>query len=600
MRTLPTVLLIALTAPGAVSSTELRVGPVGQSGCDHSTIQAAVNAVGANGSGTLRVNAGTYDEAVAVENRSITLIGGYASCTSPSPGTWSVIDAGGSTATGPTALRFSVSAASTSTARFLNIENFDITGGVSAGSHGEPGLTDGGGLRVHTTGGRTADVLLDNTWVYGNVSRTRGGGVALSGTGNGFLSMRNDSRIHDNLNIGEPPFGGGLYCQGNYGILISGGSIHNNRARTFAIDFGGGGGGVALLGCQLNWHADAPGNGPGTLRDNRVEFGGSGGGLFAAGGAQVLLTGSHLDSFFTSTRPLRIHDNRIEHENTFIVSRGGAIFAFGAGTTVTVDRSWIYRNHSVDTGGAVFAGFGATINIDRLRPECHNDRHCSRVFENSSVAEGAAGTVRDPESRLDIRRTVLADNTVTEGPGSVLFNESAGAMLRLRDTLLHGDAGAADFAIRLVGGSGIFNGSTLADTGRQVFHLADAALNLTGSIIHEAGDHAMVNSEGTPAVEADCVIWHHAGLAGIPGASIGRVQTADPLFADRENDLYYLSPGSPAINFCDNFTSPPGVDLEWNPRGISHSGQPDVYGPHDLGAYEFPLGIFSDRFETSP
>jgi hypothetical protein len=43
------------------------------------------------------------------------------------------------------------------------------------------------------------------------------------------------------------------------------------------------------------------------------------------------------------------------------------------------------------------------------------------------------------------------------------------------------------------------------------------------------------------------------------------------------------------------------VDLEWNPRGICHSVNPPlclVDQIYDLGAYELPLGIFRDRFES--
>lgn len=73
---------------------------------------------------------------------------------------------------------------------------------------------------------------------------------------------------------------------------------------------------------------------------------------------------------------------------------------------------------------------------------------------------------------------------------------------------------------------------------------------------------------------------------------------ADPRFVDRASNRYYLASDSPGINYCSVAPPSPGVDLEWRPRGIVQPEQPERHGPYDLGAFETPYGLFSDRFES--
>jgi hypothetical protein len=593
------LLSLALAASAQSGAPVYRVG----TGCDFATIQAAINAIPANGEGVLRIRHGTYNENVFIANKSVELIGGHTSCSAPEPGEFglSAINAAGSA---QPALIYLVG-----DNRELRLVNLNLANGT--------GLSDpdidpfnpypAGGLSVWTNANAVATVELDNSSVFDNTSVFRGAGIALLGDGSGSLTLRNNSRIFSNTVTGDNARGGGMYCQGNYHVVIFGGSVNNNTAGGVHR---GDGGGLYLDGCGLGWAAylqtessadDA------SLRDNIAH--GDGGGLYATGGANVLLIGANGDNpADPSSRPLRISGNQaLDDAQPSTIGFAGAIYAEGPGTVITADRAWIHDNHARRIGGAVYARDGALVNLVRSQQRCHSPRNCSRIFNNTAVDLGAAIYARGIGTQVNVVRSILADNRV-EGFTSSPIYIADGPTLVMIDSLMFGDV-ESGYAITLWDSGGGFGApvnsfivrSTIADTRPTVamFRLVgnNVSLQIHGSILHEtnASDIVSVATSSNPTVETDCMLWHRDELSSLGPST--RTVVGDPQFLDREQGLYYLQSTSPAINFCDGPAPGSAFDLEWFPRGLLHSGQPEQFGPYDLGAYEIPLQLFRDRFE---
>jgi|GEM_PF-4436523 len=583
--------MLAMLASEAVNAgAAYRVGP----DCTFATIQEAVDAIPFQGTGIIRIVTGTYNESVFIDSMNVQLIGGHSDCTTTEPNSLSSISAAG---TGLPVVRFRQLSSLAEPSRDLHLTNlFLVNGtGTDAGTIPYPG----GGLSVWTNPDRIANVHLDIVALSFNSSEYEGGGIAVLGDGSGTVVI-DSSTITRNAVSGVSPRGGGVFCEGDYSIFMVGGAITHNDSGTDGGPFGHGGG-LYLDGCDFTWLTE----GASSPDDGELGFNtayGNGGGLYATGGSEVVLLGAHAD-MLTSTRPLRIQNNRAMAGAPS--GKGGAIYAIGTDTSVTVGRGWMHDNYASRYGGAVSVEDFAGVLVDRDWRLCHHPRKCSRIFNNH--AENGGGAVFAwPDGSVAIRRTMVEDNTTgTSGPievRGVLAARDQGVIFLL-DSLMHGAVGAG-FAIAIENAGAIMNSSTIADTESLAIFgvMGEPELRINGSIIHETGSIAMAQQTGPLSLESvftvNCLISHSDDFSALPGASITRAEVNDPEFVDRTNDLYYLRPGSPAINYCSALFPDPGVDIDWNSRGISHSGQPDVHGPFDLGAYEFPLQIFSDRFES--
>lgn len=583
---------LALLATGtSIAGTEYRVGP----DCAFTTIQAAVDVIPFQGSGIIKVVAGTYDESVFIDSKSVQLTGGFADCTATEPTGSSTINAAG---TGFPVIRFRQLSGVAEPERDLRLNNLFLANGT--GIEGGTIPYPGGGLSVWTSVDRVANVYLDTVSVAYNQSEFEGGGIALLGEGSGSLEIRR-SHIHSNQVTGTNPRGGGVFCEGDYSILMVGGSIILNVAGTDGGPFGHGGG-LYLDGCNFGWPTQ------GILSPEYGELGfniahGNGGGLFATGGAEVVLVGAHED-LINSTRPMRIQNNQALAGAPS--GKGGAIYATGVDTSVTVYMGWIHDNQASRYGGAISVGESASVLVARGLLQCHHPRNCSRIFNNHAESGGGAVFVW-PDGEAAISRTIVQDNTTgTSGPieaRGVLAVRSSG-FIQMLNSLMHGPVGAG-FALAMEDGEIWVRYSTIADTESQAIFgvMGEPTLVIQGSITHETGSADMAYQTGpfgeTMSVFAYCLITHDEGLSLLPDSSVNHTLVADPEFADRAGGSFYLQSSSPAINFCHADPPSPFVDLDWNPRGLCHSTDEacgaDVY---DLGAYELALRLFSDRFEA--
>lgn len=583
------IFLATLGMTTAHAGTTYRVGP----GCSYTSIQDAIDAIPNFGSGQIRIRSGTYTENLTIIGKTVTLLGGHSDCATTSPTGRTNIDGSDSNSS---VIYFSLIGGASDLTRSLTTDRLLLFNGTGNA------LTTAGGITVFTTSNRSAQVTLQDTFVRNNETTFAGGGIRLQGTGR--LTLLDNSQIDNNTVTGSNPDGGGLACSGDYIIAKFGGSIYGNRAGESG-NSNGRGGGVFLDGCEMAWYAQTAQavSDDASLRNNTVH--GNGGGLYARGGAEVNLIGASF-SFGDpiSNRPLRIRDNRalgVSVGGGTAGGQGGGVYAEGAGTTVVVDRVWTYNNEGDATGGAFALFNDAALEVTRSSETCHTPRNCSRIFDNHGrIAGGAINVFR---AEATVRKTIIARNDSVFGAvttrGTITSFESE---VRLEDSLVHGEVGPGH-ALAIWDSTMFVVRSTIADTSPSlgVFGMnGNGTLVLYDSIVHESDGADILNVVGgVPQATTDCVMWHDSTLTSIGPNS--NTEVADPRFADRENDSFYLSPDSPAINYCGEEPPPPAVDLDWNPRGLCHSVTPPlcpVEQIYDLGAYEFPLGLFRDRFES--
>ncbi len=591
---------IEATPDGA---TVFRVG-VG-TGCTHSSIQGAINAVSSADDAVIRVNIGSYTQAVQINDRRIHLVGGFANCAASFP-------TGTSTILAPAGTRpLTVTVGSAS--RFVRISNFNLGGG-------DPGSLDiGGGLLATAS---TAELALDlnNVYIEANLAGN-GGGIGLrtfSASGKTVLRLGSGTLVNNNDAAAD---GGGVWCggPGSNDLWLVDAVIRNNVAGAAGGD-NARGGGIFADNCLVRWNG-APYNLPDapSVRNNRSY--GAGGGIYARNGSVLNLRSAFaLDLVATSLAPIRIADNQaIGPAGNLGAGRGGGILVDNS--SLNAHGVWIEGNTATGNGGGVHARGGSQVRIDRdmtdtsatINPVavCHTPADCSRISRNTAADTGGAIFLTESGTQAIIEQTIVRDNSAQAGTGASLFAQTGSTLTLISSLLYNGNPpnGIPNYVF-WVGNSAFVNlfWSTVVDNvpGSAVFRFggSNSLLTLRGSIIYEVGrPMGLVSAGNTPSVDSDCVIWHNNSLMNPPynftgGAAFHLV--ANPAFANPGARDYQLTLDSPAVDFCDQSVFPgtaPATDLLLRPRGVWAAPVPRD-GPFDLGAYELtPDGLFSDRFE---
>jgi hypothetical protein len=584
----------------------LRVG----STCTYATIQAAIDAAPGDVAGAIiRIRQGSYSENLFIGTKNIEIIGGHSNCETTTPTNRSTISGVGGTAS---AITFFPGSSGGITSRSLILRRLSLVGGTGTA------LAPGGGLSVVSNSGTETHVTITDVDIGLN-NGLRGGGISLVQTGTeggGSLGMQN-VLVNANTVTGDNPFGGGLYCNGEFQVLKIGGEIGSNVAGTTG-NTNARGGGVYLDGCDMAWYAHNESVGTGRLRNNTVH--GGGGGIYAMGGSEVLLIGALLNLFGdpVSTRPLIIETNEALAAGTN--GRGGGIWANNA--TVNLQATWLQENNSENgNGGAIAATDGAIVNLNRAvgNTNCHTSVECSRIINNRAGDTGGAVYVQHAGSEINMDATVIRNNASLSGAGATLFASQDGR-IRVVNSLITRGSGAVglpdspsnqpNYTFWLSAGSRIdILYSTIADSEPNTavfrFGSTNSDLFLRGSILHEQSgvNPAFLTSE-TPYVDTDCSMWHSNQLTTLGGGGIHtRNRLADPLFINRTTGNFMLGHESQARDYCNSDTAgfgpPPATDLRTRTRGV-FSGQTALHGLYDIGAFEMlPDGLFSDRFEQS-
>jgi len=366
MRRLSLLPAIALAAALPARAADISVGA--GAFCTFHTIGEALDlARSTEGPDTIRLaNDQSYENQSLIIDTSLTLTGGFASCTDTAP-------------TGRTAIVGSRAwpalwvAGAPQNPSEVRLERIDVSGGGA----GDIGL--GGGLAVT---GRALVAIADARFHHN--SNTAGGGISLNGAG-AIVILERDVDIHDN---GASRVGGG--------VLVEGGSLRVRPQNVTIRDNGAGnGGGVAVVGGGSLSVAsdvddrDTPVSGF-LIRNNAATN--QGGGVFVHGVASQLLA-----------------DDTVVRDNSAF--EGGGVYA-GSGSYAQFARfrEGPFRHCPLDKeclrisgntagrGGAVAVRAGASARID------------DTIVRGNSADAGAAFALHGEPSQLRIDASLVVRN----------------------------------------------------------------------------------------------------------------------------------------------------------------------------------------------
>lgn len=286
--------LLAIQHDSASAAT-LTVCPTAGSGCQYTSIQAAVDAASdgdvikiATGTYSLINNKGGHNQVVYID-KSITIRGGYTTSFTepPNPAAHPVtLDAQGN---GRVFYLTGSYVDSTLVVINVTLEGLEIKGGDATGLGGYGSSDGGGGIYAYLSSLTMQKCIID-----GNTASTTGegygGGLELLFSG---ATLNENTFQNNRASTAGKGSGGGLsvYNGGGYGgiVTITGNTIQNNIASLAAA---GNGGGMEMG----NGKASLTGN---TFRENGATsatgFTGTGGGIYFGGnstGTEVTMTGN--------------------------------------------------------------------------------------------------------------------------------------------------------------------------------------------------------------------------------------------------------------------------------------------------------------------
>lgn len=560
-------------------------------GCDHLAtpanngqgLQAALDAAAmdANGAGETEIrladtgffsNRRLFVSDSAGGDQTVTLVGGYANCSSTAPTAGARTSITRGTATSGSLLDIDgVTAAQT-----VSLRNLTISGGDASG---------GGGIDV----GNNNYVLLENVTVSSNTA-ANGGGIRLLDIADAtetILLALDPVRIHSNS---ASTHGGGIFCQGSGAQILLDADVRIDRNSS-----GFSGGGIAARsGCVVDSYASLPGG----IYLNSA--GASGGGVAVWNGAQFRLIGGEVAffGFGDASRRTSVDTNEAAID-------GGGIWSSDAGTLVRVTDAYIGSNVADSDasgdgdGGGVFVNQGARLETDRTldADDCHEALRCTNIGFNRAVNGGAIHAVGSQAS-IDLRQTWLNGNEASDLASVLYAGLAAGEPTSdpievlmegnvIADNVLPGSGEAiflaygTDTTIAFT----TFAGNADSEFDLMIHDNTANTIRLYSSLVEEMqGD--VFNGNWTAPVNpniglAECVVAHEVGTMPENGPT---VQQAPALLDSERRPLST----SPAVDFCDTLAwTPLEPDLENLPRGVDTVGVTNGLGPYDLGALEF-------------
>lgn len=608
----------------AARGTTVSVGP----GCDYENLQDAIDdAVTGSISGEIGIHkdyqaSGPY---VIIPNGSgllqAWLMGGFPDCNVSNPDNTS----GRTTLSvtgGGRPITVSYNAGPSDPFSAVLLENLVLTGGDTQ---------LGGGLRVVGRPGLLTTILF-NTEVSGNQAGS-GGGIQLSAPLDWLvpdptnpplpmLFLDDNSHVVDNVASND---GGGIWCGSNaerdYAMtLVRSGSglIFSNEAER--------GGGVFLSGCSFALRNGGPTAlivPAGGVSFNTASV--AGGGVYAENGASGSISALSSDEFGGDPESAGIVANNEAPE-------GGGIFATGDDTSVFGIQAYVVGNSATGSPGR---GGGILVDDEALVHMISNEGSgpctppstsggvttappCNRLENNHADNRGGgARAVGGGELRLN--RTYLTGNTAGSGGGEVLnaFNSSATGVksrIYVADSLIANNGSGGTMIFADSNSEVSVRWSTLVDNDvgdnfslirANATSSSQTVTTILSSILWGNSDENMarVTGSGDLTLSADCVIGYQ-NEADTDLTSAGFYSQIDPEFLNPEDGDYRLGPTSPAIDYCDDFNSPIGRDLDDRIRGNSYpdsttpAPSPVPNGTYDLGAFVFVIDrMFQDRFE---
>lgn len=563
-----------LAADRGEPSEILYVG-AGGAPCDYADLDDALVAAAANAE--IRIVTGTYSGPFVTGEKSLTIIGGYSSCTSSTPTSRATLtDNGASTV---------MTILSSDGSAGLVLRNLVFENGNNQFFSG--GVDIRGGLSVVF---RNVAIRQNSTSAYGGGLR-----VAHSTNTDGALVVFLDQSTISQNQAGD---GGGIACLGTGGsqhvVIFDSGAVADNQAQNR-------GGGVFAENCTFV--SLAGGFIQGIIGNDASS---RGGGIYGHAGSQISLQGT-APGFLTPGNP---EASAILSNNS--AEFGGGVRVEGPGTRFTAIDADIARNTAF-LGAAIDARLGAKVVVKRgASTDCRrfetalSPAPCSRIRNNDSPNHIV--TLYDENTSAEITQTFIHGNMAGDGGSSAVLFDIGGAetgstlTATIEGSVIHDNessfflfwvrgraaldiewSSVADNAVSNVSIGALFGNDENGQSGYPPIRINSSIVWQPGSTISEP--------EGAENFFFDCNIAHDIAIPG----QVSRSLAADPLFVDPLDGNYHVREDSPAVDFCDeSVSSSQEPDMDGEQRGVSVT--PGTSTPFDAGADEALDRIFADRF----
>lgn len=577
------VCLALLTATCGCAPAAAVVLTVGNgAGCMHASLQSAIDVAAMSiDDDQIRISGDPNPETalhivnIDAAHGALTLIGGYATCSSatPTPGVRSVIHG-----TSPNA------ALSIIDVTAATLRNLEIRDGANASL--------GGGIAI--VANRPSTIVLVDTDVRNN---TLGGGVSIVRTASDItadevrLDLRGTSGIIANSGIN----GGGVHCRDATVRVLDQAHIHWNLATT------GHGGGLFAHDCRVELAAYMPngvlwrnatggstGRGGGlyvegaaasvavydtdafdggtTLASNRARYGGA---IAAADGAQVRLYAGTL-----------LLDNQADLEGGAIWLEPGTAAGMDTGLWVSNDIAGAPPTASARTCDTAAPGTCTMLSANRAGDVAGGTDGIGAALY-IAAGDGGSAHASFRGARIGQHHGVhllfqgAGDNHLSLNGALVVDNQTGGNIIM--------DFGASTSVVATTIAGNTLGTATpvyFGDTTCSAANAPPAGIRVHRSIVWQPG-HGLLFALGP--VQDDC--FHHLignAFDNLPAAP-DRIVT-DPLFEQPGAGDYRLSLYSPALDFAPATATDVAIDRGL--RAIDLPAMTNQFGPQDLGAFE--------------
>jgi hypothetical protein len=585
--------------------------------CDYLDLQAAIDS--ASSGDTIRLSGSSAyhsGNTYSIFTKSLTIQGGYSTCSASEPSGRTVLNADGN----GRVFDIWLPPAEEGPQEVL-LENLVVINGSTGGT--------GGGILIEGRPGASR-LTLANVEVRDNETTGNGGGVGVlingpriqgGGAGGLILIMDSDSSIVTNTAGAN---GGGLACRNpsehSIGfsnlMLLDRTSIIGNQAVN--------GGGLAALHCAVIQYSSG-GTQAFLFTDAAISLNTaseSGGGLY------LDQSSANVRGTQGTTSGIPAGDANAGRIFANQAANGGGAYVTGPSfSRLSIIESIVDNNEASVDGGGIYATDGGLVRVTRLNfgnlTPCQPQQssggvitipRCSRLRDNSAGRDGGAAFVDGGE--LEVERTIISGNEADRN-GSVVTVRGESDNLgeaTFDDTLVHGNSGDRLF-YAWTHSDILTRWSTITDNDtthvfRAFTNTGAARIRVAGSVIWEDGGNVLTtDGSGELVAFGECIIGHQ-DLAQID-ANFQLYSTSDPLLIEKdETRPYFPGPTSPAIDFCHGDFYQENPDLAGSDRGTQHTGSPLTNPPpwsgdghFDIGAYETDWAeltdaLFQDRFES--
>ena len=487
----------------------------------------------------------------------------------------------------------------------VTLQYLEITGG-NIGS-----TQRGGGIFFGDAGsGGYGTLTLDTVTVDHNTAGY-GGGISFSPAGDGTsntlssLTLLHNTLILENTAVND---GGGIRIEGNgaEGSLFA---LQPQILIGYNGALNGYGGGIVV---SIGGYVDvgSPGyNGSPVLQYNDA---------YAGGGAIAAFDGSSVRAFTTDAQ------NPVQISNNSTAGLGGAVYLKGAHNDYLGDqpRACLF-NYRIDSniganGAAIYADIDPPngYSVADLNPPDDCGRGpvsdegavacavpCNRMYGNTAengASQPTGGAVVGVASsyfrvnKLDLRGSVAGDLIEQVGASTVTLNSCLLADNHTEHELI----GATHLSI-----DNCTMANNTIDNGYVLFVPVDGSgmgfLSLANSIIDQPANRTLDYQANQSYLKASYLLL--SDIASFPVVST-TILAAQPMFVDAANGDYHLQVSSWGVDFAPAETGGATDDLDGKPRNVDLQQVPNLYGPHDLGAYERPFvcaadTVFCDGFD---